>query len=42
MDNDPSWNGIFVTLPGVDKAAHMWGGVNDPGPRRPGDRCGDR
>ena len=26
------WSGIFVTLPGVDKAAHMWGGVNDPGP----------
>ena len=32
MANDPAWNGIFVTLPGVDKAAHMWGGVNDPGP----------
>ena len=32
MRNDPSWNGIFVTLPGVDKAAHMWGGVTDPGP----------
>ena len=32
MRNDPAWNGIFVTLPGVDKAAHMWGGVNDPGP----------
>ena len=32
MRKDPSWNGIFVTLPGVDKAAHMWGGVTDPGP----------
>ena len=32
MRNDKSWNGIFVTLPGVDKAAHMWGGVTDPGP----------
>ena len=32
MRNDHSWNGIFVTLPGVDKAAHMWGGVTDPGP----------
>jgi len=32
MRNDRSWNGIFVTLPGVDKAAHMWGGVTDPGP----------
>ena len=21
-----------MTLPGVDKAAHMWGGVHDPGP----------
>jgi hypothetical protein len=26
------WSGIFVSLPGVDKAAHMWGGVNDKGP----------
>jgi arylsulfatase A-like enzyme len=32
MENEENWNGIFVTLPGVDKAAHMWGGVNDPGP----------
>ncbi len=32
MRNDPSWNGIFLTLPGVDKAAHMWGGTRDPGP----------
>lgn len=32
MQNDPTWNGIFVTLPGVDKAAHMWGGTSDPGP----------
>ncbi|MFC7493067.1 MULTISPECIES: alkaline phosphatase family protein [unclassified Nocardioides] len=32
MRREPSWNGIFVTLPGVDKAAHMWGGVDDPGP----------
>ena len=32
MDNDPNWSGLFVSLPGVDKAAHMWGGVNDPGP----------
>lgn len=32
MRQEPSWNGIFVTLPGVDKAAHMWGGVDDPGP----------
>jgi hypothetical protein len=32
MRREPSWNGIFVTLPGVDKAAHMWGGTADPGP----------
>ncbi len=32
MRNEASWNGIFVTLPGVDKAAHMWGGTTDPGP----------
>jgi hypothetical protein len=36
MDNE-DWSGIFVTLPGVDKAAHMWGGVNDPGPGTTGD-----
>jgi hypothetical protein len=32
MRNESNWNGIFVTLPGVDKAAHMWGGTMDPGP----------
>jgi Type I phosphodiesterase / nucleotide pyrophosphatase len=32
MRNEPAWNGIFVSLPGVDKAAHMWGGTSDPGP----------
>ncbi|RYB95593.1 hypothetical protein EUA93_15355 [Nocardioides oleivorans] len=30
------WSGIFVSLPGVDKAAHMWGGVNDPEAATPG------
>jgi arylsulfatase A-like enzyme len=30
------WSGIFVSLPGVDKAAHMWGGVNDPEGATPG------
>ncbi|MFD1947362.1 alkaline phosphatase family protein [Nocardioides aestuarii] len=31
MDHEgDGWSGIFVSLPGVDKAAHMWGGVNDP------------
>ena len=35
MRHETNWNGIFVTLPGVDKAAHMWGGVTDPGPTGP-------
>ncbi len=30
MDHDPNWSGLFISLPGVDKAAHMWGGVDDP------------
>lgn len=29
-NEEDAWSGIFVSLPGVDKAAHMWGGVNDP------------
>ncbi|MDQ4052554.1 MAG: sulfatase-like hydrolase/transferase [Actinomycetota bacterium] len=32
MRHESNWNGVFVTLPGVDKAAHMWGGTTDPGP----------
>lgn len=31
MRHEDDWSGIFVTLPGVDKAAHMWGGVDDDG-----------
>ena len=31
MDNE-DWSGILLSLPGVDKAAHMWGGIDDPGP----------
>ena len=31
MDHEKNWSGIFVTLPGVDKAAHMWGSVDDNG-----------
>ncbi len=31
MKNEKKWSGVFVTLPGVDKAAHMWGGIDDPG-----------
>ena len=31
MKNKPvDCSGIFVTLPGVDKAAHMWGGSPTP------------
>jgi hypothetical protein len=30
MENE-DWRGLFVTLPGLDKAAHMWGGEDDPG-----------
>jgi hypothetical protein len=36
MANEDAWSGIFVSLPGVDKAAHMWGGVNDPESATPG------
>ncbi len=37
MDHEANaWSGIFVSLPGVDKAAHMWGGVNDPEEATPG------
>ena len=46
MENDPGWTGLFVSLPGVDKAAHMWGGVDDPeaegARRRPEDAHGVR
>ncbi len=36
MKNE-NWSGVFVSLPGVDKAAHMWGGVDDPGAAKDGD-----
>jgi hypothetical protein len=37
MDQEEGdWSGIFVSLPGVDKAAHMWGGINDPEGATPG------
>lgn len=35
-NEEDAWSGIFVSLPGVDKAAHMWGGVNDPEEATPG------
>ncbi|QBR91805.1 alkaline phosphatase family protein [Nocardioides euryhalodurans] len=31
-----AWSGLLVSLPGIDKAAHMWGGVNDPEDATPG------
>jgi len=27
-----NWSGLFLTLGGIDKAAHMWGGLNDRWP----------
>ncbi len=37
MDHEEdAWSGIFVSLPGIDKAAHMWGGVDDPEAATPG------
>jgi hypothetical protein len=33
---EDAWSGIFVSLPGIDKAAHMWGGVDDPEGATPG------
>ena len=35
-NEEGAWSGIFVSLPGVDKAAHMWGGVDDPEGATPG------
>jgi len=35
MQNEPNWSGVFVTLPGVDKAAHMWGSIDDPNDGNP-------
>ena len=38
MDHEPDWSGMLLTLGGIDKAGHMWGGLNDVPPyadRRP-------
>ena len=35
-EEEDAWSGLFVSLPGIDKAAHMWGGVNDPEGASPG------
>jgi arylsulfatase A-like enzyme len=35
MQEEKDWSGVFVTLPGVDKAAHMWGSIDDPNDGNP-------
>jgi predicted AlkP superfamily pyrophosphatase or phosphodiesterase len=32
MDNEPDWSGMLLTYGGIDKAGHMWGGLNDVPP----------
>ncbi len=31
MKREANWSGMLLSLPGLDKAAHMWGGIDDPG-----------
>ena len=31
MDNE-DWSGMLLTVGGIDKAGHMWGGLNDVPP----------
>lgn len=33
-----NWSGLFLTMGGIDKAGHMWGGLNDRRPFPPGAR----
>ena len=33
-----NWSGLFLTMGGIDKAGHMWGGLNDRPPYPPGAR----
>jgi hypothetical protein len=35
MEREP-WSGMLLTLGSVDKAGHMWGGINDDGTYPPG------
>lgn len=35
MENE-KWSGLFLTMGGIDKAGHMWGGLNDVAPFPPG------
>jgi hypothetical protein len=32
MDHQPEWSGMLLTYGGIDKAGHMWGGLNDVPP----------
>ena len=32
MDNEENWSGLLLTYGGIDKAGHMWGGLNDVPP----------
>ena len=36
MDNE-DWSGLLLTYGGIDKAGHMWGGLNDVPPYPGGD-----
>ncbi|MFY9915591.1 MAG: alkaline phosphatase family protein, partial [Nocardioidaceae bacterium] len=36
MDNE-NWSGLLITMGGIDKAGHMWGGLNDVPPYPGGD-----
>ena len=36
MDNE-DWSGLLITMGGIDKAGHMWGGLNDVPPYPGGD-----
>ena len=37
MDNETDWSGMLLTYGGIDKAGHMWGGLNDVPPPDPAD-----
>ena len=36
MQHDADWDGMLVSLPSIDKMAHMWG-TDDTGPSGVGD-----
>jgi arylsulfatase A-like enzyme len=37
MDHEDDWSGMLLTYGGIDKAGHMWGGLNDVPPYPGGD-----